>query len=64
VLDRVVNPTVYRPREFREKLAAKNHFLSMVAKDKKIFVIGDEREFPQRVSDGSPRKWRRVIYIC
>jgi predicted nucleotidyltransferase len=44
-LGRDVNPTVYGPREFREKLAAKNHFLSTVAKEKKLFVIGDEREF-------------------
>ncbi len=44
-LGREVNPTVYGLSEFREKLAAKNHFLSTVAKDKKIFVIGDEREF-------------------
>lgn len=43
-LGREVNPTVYGPREFREKLAAKNHFLSTVAKEKKLFVIGDERE--------------------
>jgi hypothetical protein len=45
---REVNPTVFGPREFREKLAAKNHFLSTVAKEKKLFVIGDEREFHQR----------------
>jgi len=44
-LGREVNPTVFGPREFREKLAAKNHFLSSVAKEKKLFVIGDEREF-------------------
>lgn len=44
---REVNPTVYGPREFREKLAAKNHFLSTVARDRKLFVIGDEREFRQ-----------------
>jgi predicted nucleotidyltransferase len=44
-LGREVNPTVYGPREFRDKLAAKNHFLSTVAKEKKLFVIGDEREF-------------------
>ena len=44
-LGREVNPTVYGPHEFREKLAANNHFLSVVAKDKKLFVIGDEREF-------------------
>ncbi len=44
-LGREVNPTVYGQREFREKLAAKNHFLSTVAKEKKLFVIGDESEF-------------------
>jgi len=44
-LGREVNPTVYGPQEFREKLAAKNHFLSVVAREKKLFVIGDEREF-------------------
>jgi predicted nucleotidyltransferase len=44
-LGREVNPTVYGPREFREELAAKNHFLSTVAKEKKLFLIGDEREF-------------------
>jgi predicted nucleotidyltransferase len=44
-LGREVNPTVYGPGEFREKLAAKNHFLSTVAKEKKLFVMGDEREF-------------------
>jgi predicted nucleotidyltransferase len=44
-LGREINPTVYGPKEFREKLAAKNHFLSTVAKEKKLFVIGDEREF-------------------
>jgi predicted nucleotidyltransferase len=44
-LGREANPTVYSLREFREKLSAKNHFLSAVAKEKKLFVIGDEREF-------------------
>jgi uncharacterized protein len=44
-LGREVNPTVFGPRGFREKLAAKNHFLSSVAKEKKLFVIGDESEF-------------------
>jgi predicted nucleotidyltransferase len=44
-LGRDINPTEYGPKEFREKLAAKNHFLLTVAKEKKLFVIGDEREF-------------------
>ena len=44
-LGREINPTVYGPREFREKLAAKNHSLSTVAREKKLFLIGDEHEF-------------------
>jgi predicted nucleotidyltransferase len=44
-LGREVNPTVYSSSEFREKLAAKNHFLLTIAKEKRLFVIGDEREF-------------------
>lgn len=44
-LGREVNPTVYSPSEFREKLAAKNHFLSAIAQNKKLFVTGDESEF-------------------
>jgi uncharacterized protein len=44
-LGREIDPTVYGTREFREKLAAKNHFLSTVAMEKKLFVIGDEHEF-------------------
>ena len=44
-IGREINPTVYGPREFREKLAAENHFLSAVVKEKKLIVIGDEREF-------------------
>ena len=43
---------MYGPREFREKLAAKNHFLSAVAREKKLFVSGDEREFCRWVKDG------------
>jgi predicted nucleotidyltransferase len=39
---------VFRPREFRKKLAAKNHFLSAIAGDSKentLFVIEDDYEF-------------------
>jgi uncharacterized protein len=56
-LGREVNPTVYGSSEFREKLGVKNHFLSTVAKDKKLFVIGDEREFRrlgQKQMDSEP----------
>ena len=43
-LGRDINPTAYAPKDFCEKLAAKNHFLSPVAKEKKLFVIGDEHK--------------------
>jgi uncharacterized protein len=56
-LGREVNPSVYGRSEFREKFGAKNHFLATVAKEKKLFVIGDEREF-RRV--GQERLARRA----
>jgi uncharacterized protein len=41
---RQVNATVYSPKEFRSKIAAGNHFLQSVLKDKKLFVVGSEDE--------------------
>lgn len=43
-LGREVNPTVYAPREFGQKLRRGNHFLRSVLEGTKLFVIGDERE--------------------
>jgi predicted nucleotidyltransferase len=43
-LGRPVNPTVYPPREFQEKLAAGHRFLSTVLADKKLFVLGSSRD--------------------
>jgi predicted nucleotidyltransferase len=43
-LGREINPTVYPPSEYAMKLKAKNHFLTSVLREKKIFVIGDEHE--------------------
>lgn len=43
-LDREINPTVFPISEFRSKLAAGNHFLRAVMKDKKLFVLGSENE--------------------
>ncbi len=40
-IGREVNPSVYPSAEFREKVAAKNHFLRTVLKGEKIFLIGD-----------------------
>jgi DNA-binding transcriptional ArsR family regulator len=44
-LGREINPTVYPPSEYAVKLKAKNHFLTSLLREKKIFVIGDEHEF-------------------
>lgn len=46
-LQREVNPTVYPPAEFREKLASGKHFLTAVMGAEKIFLVGDERELEQ-----------------
>jgi len=43
-IGREVNPSVYAPADFRAKVAAKQHFLSTVLKDEKIFLIGDAHE--------------------
>jgi predicted nucleotidyltransferase len=44
ILGREINPTVFSIPEFRSKLAAGNHFLRSVMKDKKIFAIGSPSE--------------------
>lgn len=44
-ISRAVNPTVYRPDEFRSKVKSSHHFISTVLRSKKLFVLGDPREF-------------------
>jgi predicted nucleotidyltransferase len=53
-LGREVNATSYSTREFRTKVAAKDHFLSEVLKGPKQFVKGDERELDEII--GKPRR--------
>ncbi|MBI1901940.1 MAG: nucleotidyltransferase domain-containing protein [Planctomycetia bacterium] len=43
-IGRPVNPTVYSPAEFREKLRLRHHFVSSVAAAKKLFVHGGNDE--------------------
>lgn len=43
-LDREINPTVYPPEEFRERLADSHAFLGRVMRAEKIFLIGDDDE--------------------
>lgn len=44
ILGREINPNVFPVTEFRSKLAAGNHFLRSVMKEKKLFVLGSEHE--------------------
>ena len=59
-LGREVNPIVYTPKEFRQKLAAGHHFLTAVLKGPKMFLIGGERELAglaeKRLVDETPDK--------
>ena len=41
-LGREVSPSLYRPGEFREKLAAGHHLLTRVVAGPKVFLIGGE----------------------
>jgi len=49
-LGREINPTVFPVNEFRSKLAAGNHFLRSVMKEKKLFVLGTENELAKLAS--------------
>jgi predicted nucleotidyltransferase len=49
-LAREINPTVYSVEDFQSRLAAKNHFLTTVMRQRKIFLIGDKRELANMAS--------------
>jgi predicted nucleotidyltransferase len=53
-LGRDINVTSYSAREFREKLAAKDHFLSAILRGPKEFVRGDQHVLDALV--GKPRR--------
>jgi predicted nucleotidyltransferase len=42
---REINPTVFSPDEYKQKLKEGNHFLSSLLEEPKIFLIEDEDEF-------------------
>ena len=46
---REINPHVYSKEEFIEKVKAKDHFVSQVAAEPKIFIIGNENELESMV---------------
>ena len=46
-LGRPVNPAIYSQDELREKLRARNHFLTSVLKRERVFVIGGPNELEE-----------------
>ena len=46
---REINPHVYSKEEFIEKVKAKDHFVSQVVAESKIFIIGNENELESMV---------------
>jgi DNA-binding transcriptional ArsR family regulator len=44
-INRPVNPTTYTADEFTGKLKSNNHFINTVLHSKKLFILGDPREF-------------------
>jgi predicted nucleotidyltransferase len=43
-IGRELNPTVYPPREFQDKVRERQHFVTRVMAEPKVFLIGGERE--------------------
>jgi predicted nucleotidyltransferase len=50
-LAREVNPTVYSPTDFAEKVAGGHHFLKNVMAKAKVWLIGDECELARLVEE-------------
>jgi DNA-binding transcriptional ArsR family regulator len=44
-LNRAVNPTSYTKDEFAARTKSNNHFVATVMNSKKLFILGDPREF-------------------
>ena len=45
-LGRTINPTIYQPEEFKDKLMSDNNFIKRVVEQPKIFLIGTEDDIP------------------
>jgi hypothetical protein len=44
---REINPTVYEVSDLQKRLAKKEHFVSALLEQPKLFVIGSQHEFDQ-----------------
>lgn len=54
-LRRPINPSLYRPAEFVEKVAAGSGFVREVLNEKKLFVVGDQNGLDGLVAGGARR---------
>ena len=52
-LRRQINPVVMGRQEFQEKVAAKNHFVTSLLRDPKIFLVGNQDELDRLVERGA-----------
>lgn len=50
-LQREINPVVMAPEEFRKKMKARDRFASRVAREPKLFLIGDAGELGELAQD-------------
>ena len=48
-IGREINPHVFSVKEFKNRIAQKEHFISQVIKEPKIFIIGSENELEKMV---------------
>ncbi len=48
-LHRAINPTIYTADQFKSKIKANDQFVTTVLRSKKIFLLGDAREFDKAV---------------
>jgi uncharacterized protein len=53
-LNRAVNPTTYRADEFTTKVNSNHHFISTLMRSKKLFILGDRREFDRTLGKQAP----------
>jgi len=53
-LGRAVNPIVYTADQFAQKVQAKHHFAMEVLSSKRLFLIGDAREFGRTFGQQAP----------
>ena len=62
-LGSTVNPAVYTPLEFADKISAGHHFLLTVLHDEKLFIIGDEDDLATASGRNSCNSWKCLILL-